>query len=157
MKQPRGEDGTKGFNIGPVGDVLELNDKAHPFFKPPSAQTCEYCGYSEFQLKRKLKACSKCKKSVYCSTECQQKGWKLHKATCLSYSKAKQGRSKKMSNSAEGHTVEKGECNDNNLKFNETCLGQTNATEAKDTKKENNNLPEWKKKNKKKKKSKSSF
>jgi len=54
MKQPRGEDGTKGFNIGPVGDVLELNDKAHPFFKPPSAQTCEYCGYSEFQLKRKL-------------------------------------------------------------------------------------------------------
>ncbi|KAF8595883.1 hypothetical protein BDV93DRAFT_394756, partial [Ceratobasidium sp. AG-I] len=29
-----------------------------------------------------LSACSKCKKARYCSTECQHRDWKTHKASC---------------------------------------------------------------------------
>jgi len=73
----------KGPNFGPVGDVLEINEKGDCLSKPASAVACAFCGYSEYQLQKKLKLCGKCKISFYCSTKCQEKDWKFHKPDCV--------------------------------------------------------------------------
>jgi len=83
VKTTRSRKAAKGFNIGPVGDVLGINDTADRSIHPASA--CGYCGYTNFQYKtdeKTLKACGECKMAFYCSPECQQKAWKTHKPFC---------------------------------------------------------------------------
>ena len=76
----------KGLNIGPVGDVLGINEKeSNPFVTPTSNFTCEHCGLSEAQIGEKLKKCGRCKIAVYCSKGCQEKSWKTHKQMCELY------------------------------------------------------------------------
>lgn len=40
-------------------------------------QMCANCGKTD-----SLKSCSSCKKTYYCSKECQKKDWKAHKSSC---------------------------------------------------------------------------
>jgi len=54
-------------------------------------KVCEFCANNESESKRfgkTLKVCNKCKMVYYCSSECQRKGWKVHKPTCEDYLKA---------------------------------------------------------------------
>jgi len=78
---------TGSLNIGPVGDVLEINKKA--------ATICAHCGLCEFMVED-LKACGDCKMTYYCSLECQQKAWKFHKPHCKSYVKARRAYKKQQ-------------------------------------------------------------
>ena len=74
---------TKGLKIGPVGDVLGINEKlSNPCKLPLSCLTCEHCSYSEAQIGHKLKKFSRCKVAVYCSRRCQEEAWKTHKQLC---------------------------------------------------------------------------
>lgn len=41
---------------------------------------CNYCHKCEDE--EKLKRCSRCKKILYCSKECQKEDWKKHKIEC---------------------------------------------------------------------------
>lgn len=43
---------------------------------------CSLCNTCAEMLKEKLKVCSKCKTTHYCSAECQKADWKTHKLTC---------------------------------------------------------------------------
>ena len=86
-KKAASTNASKGINIGPVGDVLGINEERNPFFTPTSNLTCEDCGLSEAQIDAKLKKCGRCKIAVYCSKNCQQKSWKTHKQMCESYLK----------------------------------------------------------------------
>ncbi|CAG8976421.1 hypothetical protein HYALB_00008546 [Hymenoscyphus albidus] len=43
---------------------------------------CSLCNTGEDKLTEKLKICSKCKTTRYCSAECQRADWKAHKLTC---------------------------------------------------------------------------
>ena len=78
------------LNIGPVGEVLGLNEKLsnNPFVLPISRMTCEYCGYSATQVGHKLRVCGRCHMAAYCSKNCQKKAWKTHKQMCESYERA---------------------------------------------------------------------
>ena len=79
----------KGLNIGPVGDVLGINEKlSNPFKLPLSCLACEHCSYSEAQIGHKLKKCGRCKRAVYCSRRCQEEAWKTHKQLCDDYKRA---------------------------------------------------------------------
>jgi len=145
----------KSFDIGPVGDVLKINDKPNMFYSPPS-QNCEGCGVSEFLLKRKLKACGECKIVFYCSPECQQRKWKLHRSSCQYAIKSKQNRKE----SPVGKDSEKvKELQVRFQKFCENSITQQIEKGAIDSSSVNEpNGPKWKRKNqKKKKKGKASF
>ena len=85
QRKARGKTVSKGKNIGPVGDVLGVNEKHTLFEIVTSRLSCQYCGYSNAQIVGKLKACGNCKMEVYCSKTCQRKGWKTHKPVCESY------------------------------------------------------------------------
>lgn len=47
--------------------------------KPYKQPTCAYCDKSSTDLKR----CGRCKKTYYCSAECQRKDWEKHKLSCI--------------------------------------------------------------------------
>ena len=56
FRKARRKKASKGFNIGPVGDVLGINEKqSNPFVAQICNLPCEYCGYSEAQIGCKLK------------------------------------------------------------------------------------------------------
>ena len=86
-KKAASKNASKGLNMGPVGDVLGINEERNPFFTPTSNLTCEHCGLSAVQIGGKLKKCGRCKIAVYCSENCQQKSWKTHKQMCEFYLK----------------------------------------------------------------------
>ena len=91
QKKARSKNASKGLNIGPVGDVLGINEKeCNPFATPTSNLTCEHCGLSEAQVDGKLKKCGRCKIAVYCSKSCQGKSWKTHKQMCEFYRRVDQ-------------------------------------------------------------------
>jgi len=76
--------GSDGSIVGPMYD--DFIDKSG------LNKGCNHCGLTESQLKgssKSLKICSKCKSKYYCSSECQQKGWKLHKPHCESFVRSK--------------------------------------------------------------------
>ena len=86
QKKATSKNASNGLNIGPVGDVLGINEKeCNPFLTPTSNLTCEHCGLSEVQVDGKLKKCGRCKIAVYCSKSCQEKSWKTHKQMCEFY------------------------------------------------------------------------
>ncbi|KAF8593947.1 hypothetical protein BDV93DRAFT_581632 [Ceratobasidium sp. AG-I] len=67
-----------------AGAVKSLRSSAASPLKSPAAvktpsEACWSCGGPG---KPTLSACSKCKKARYCSTECQHRDWKTHKASC---------------------------------------------------------------------------
>ena len=73
-KKPRSKKYPKGLNIGPLGDVLGINEKQEdPFLTATSRLSCRHCGYTEAQVLRKQKSCGRCKMAVYCSESCQKK------------------------------------------------------------------------------------
>ena len=77
------------MNVGPVGDVLGINEKlSDPFLAPISRLVCEYCSNSKAPNGQKLKVCDRCKMAAYCSKSCQKKTWKTHKQHCDSYKRA---------------------------------------------------------------------
>ena len=79
----------QGLNIGPLGDVLGINEKQEdPFIMATSRLSCRHCGYTKAQVLRKLKTCDRCKMPVYCSRACQKKAWKTHKPMCESNRRA---------------------------------------------------------------------
>ena len=45
---------------------------------------CRYCNKAEDDpnFQKSLKSCSRCKQALYCSRECQQMDWKVHKRHC---------------------------------------------------------------------------
>jgi len=45
------------------------------------ANLCEQCGKKSVTINR----CTGCKDTYYCSTDCQRKGWKIHRELCDSY------------------------------------------------------------------------
>ena len=45
---------------------------------PVSGGKCDACGRTD----TKLKACSRCKRAWYCSTDCQKSDWTVHKQNC---------------------------------------------------------------------------
>lgn len=47
-----------------------------------SPRQCTKCAKPETSLSIPLKWCAKCKGSFYCSRECQQQDWKVHKKIC---------------------------------------------------------------------------
>ena len=87
-RKARAKTVSKGINIGPVGDVLGVNEKDSLFEKKPSRLSCVYCGYSNAQIDGKLKTCGNCKMEPYCSETCLKKHWKYHKPVCESYKRA---------------------------------------------------------------------
>lgn len=56
----------------------------------PEEQKCGACGKKQGQDGVDLKFCSRCKKVVYCSKECQKKNYRVHKRYCLSLSAEEQ-------------------------------------------------------------------
>lgn len=57
---------------------------------PYNEKVCGHCGYHEIYLQslsKTLKLCGECKMVFYCSSDCQQKAWKLHKPHCKVYVK----------------------------------------------------------------------
>ena len=79
----------QGLNIGPLGDVLGINEKQEdPFIMATSRLSCRHCGYTKAQVFRKLKTCDRCKMPVYCSRACQKKAWKTHRPMCESNRRA---------------------------------------------------------------------
>ncbi|EME84140.1 uncharacterized protein MYCFIDRAFT_195277 [Pseudocercospora fijiensis CIRAD86] len=52
--------------------------------KPPKSNKdeCAVCEAGEYKDGKPLMTCSKCKRSFYCSKECQKKDWKKHKISC---------------------------------------------------------------------------
>ena len=48
----------------------------------PRVPSCQKCHKTEEQIGKALRHCAKCKKTLYCSTECQRGHWKLHKKDC---------------------------------------------------------------------------
>ena len=71
---------SKGLNIGPVRNVLGVNDKqSNLFITLLHNLICAYCGYLKAQIGGIMKVCSKCKIVVYCSRSCQEKERKTHK------------------------------------------------------------------------------
>ena len=71
---------SKGLNIGPVRNVLGVNDKqSNLFITLLHNLICAYCGYLKAQIGGIMKVCSKCKRVVYCSRSCQVKERKTHK------------------------------------------------------------------------------
>jgi len=51
---------------------------------------CGACGKKQGEEGVDLKLCSRCKKVVYCSKECQKKNYRVHKRYCLSLSQDNQ-------------------------------------------------------------------
>ena len=89
QKKARSKNASKRSNIGPVGDVLGINEKeSNPFLTPTFNLTCEQCGLSGAQVDGKLQKCGSCKIAVYCSKNCQKKSWKTHKQMCEFYRRA---------------------------------------------------------------------
>ena len=83
------KDNVNRLNVGPVGDVLGINEKlSDPFLAPISRLVCEYCSNSKAPNGQKLKVCDRCKMAAYCSKSCQKKTWKTHKQHCDSYKRA---------------------------------------------------------------------
>ena len=88
-RKARSKKAPKGLNIGPLGDVLSINEKQEdPCVTAKSRLSCRHCGYTEAQVFGKLKSCGKCKMAVYCSESCQKKAWKTHKPMCESNRRA---------------------------------------------------------------------
>ena len=84
-RKARAKTASRGINIGPVGDVLGINEKHSLFEKNASKLGCRCCGYSNPQIDGKLKTCGNCKMEVYCSKSCQKRDWKYHKPMCEFY------------------------------------------------------------------------
>ena len=84
-RKARAKTASRGINIGPVGDVLGINEKHGLFEKKTSKLGCRCCGYSNPQIDGKLKTCGNCKMEVYCSKSCQKRDWKYHKPMCEFY------------------------------------------------------------------------
>lgn len=59
----------------------ELRNVMEVTHKPK--EQCSFCGLEED--KQKLKLCSKCLATKYCSKECQQKEWPKHKLACKNW------------------------------------------------------------------------
>ncbi|KAK3090459.1 hypothetical protein FSP39_012031 [Pinctada imbricata] len=61
-------------------NIIRDNDKVflHPSKKAESISVCFYC----HKTATNLKLCSKCKKALYCSKECQKRDFTKHKHVC---------------------------------------------------------------------------
>lgn len=57
----------------PIEDEKEIKNSTEK-------RECNYCHKTE--EKEKFKRCSRCKKVLYCSKECQKEDWKKHKIEC---------------------------------------------------------------------------
>jgi len=55
-------------------------------------RSCDYCLKNKLQLQgssKILKVCEACKMTMYCSSECQLKDWKIHEPNCDFFVKTK--------------------------------------------------------------------
>ncbi|KAF8597029.1 hypothetical protein BDV93DRAFT_569974 [Ceratobasidium sp. AG-I] len=68
--------------ISPLFSVSYIETVAGAVKSLPVKTPSEACWSCGGPGKPTLSACSKCKKARYCSTECQHRDWKTHKASC---------------------------------------------------------------------------
>jgi hypothetical protein len=66
------------LNLAEVGNHAEAANYIQKVFSKMTSE-CEFCGCST----KRLKICSVCEKSYYCSRDCQVKDYKKHKKECI--------------------------------------------------------------------------
>jgi hypothetical protein len=74
----------EGFLKGKCGSLVPLRYNTCPQVGFTSTRDkgsfpCDYCGKVESNLQR----CARCKKTQYCSRDCQKSAWKTHKSVCV--------------------------------------------------------------------------
>jgi hypothetical protein len=84
---------TMGLEPGPPHSFTTVNAEAKSLradiaskiktSQPKKAKVCEVCHRTAQEVgKEKLHVCSRCRKVLYCSVECQRVDWPTHKTSC---------------------------------------------------------------------------
>ena len=65
----------------PAQQARERNHP-HTAWQAPPIPSCSGCGKKAKEVEKKLKTCSRCKVTTYCSRDCQKQDFKKHKKVC---------------------------------------------------------------------------
>lgn len=74
--------GTPQYSV--VADDITETPKHRNSFRNKHEKCCAYCGVTKEEAKHRMKMCSRCKSTYYCSKSCQYEDWyTAHNETCV--------------------------------------------------------------------------
>lgn len=78
------QDYIEDFQVDEFGIVVLARHRSEDRFEIHSINYLPACSFCNLIVKC-LKRCGRCRKSNYCSIECQKKDWQQHKRSCVPF------------------------------------------------------------------------